>query len=209
MSALVTATGLASAAQADTEKRITFKPRGAGDAQALTTRWLVDQSAERTVGTHKIEAFWAGSIAKTREIPEVLAAGVGDFGDIITPYVRDPMPLNNAVGVFIPQPMNTLAVGQFMEEMHATYPQFEEELASQNLHAFGFRPLEDYGLLCAKPVKSVTDMKGLRIRSHGFAYPKLIEALGASPVSIAPTEAALKRLLVDNPARLCDFGELS
>jgi ABC-type glycerol-3-phosphate transport system substrate-binding protein len=111
MSALVTATGLASAAQADTEKRITFKPRGAGDAQALTTQWLVDQFAERTVGTHKIEAFWAGSIAKTREIPEALAAGVGDFGDIVTPYVPDPMPLNNAVGVFIPQPMKTLRWG--------------------------------------------------------------------------------------------------
>ena len=96
-----------------------------------------------------------------------------------------------------------------MEEMHATYPQLEEELASQNLHAFGFRPLEDYGQLCAKPVMSVADMKGLRIRSHGFAYPKLIEALGASPVSIAPTEAALKRLLVDNPTRLYDFGERS
>ncbi|SDI23239.1 TRAP transporter substrate-binding protein DctP [Alloyangia pacifica] len=197
--ALVTATGLASVAQADTYKWITFKPQGAGDAQAITTQWLVDQFAERTGGKHSIEVFWGGSVAKTREIPEALAAGVGDFGDIITPYFPDLMPLNNAVGFFIPQPMNTLEVGQFMEEMHATYPQFGEELASQNIHAFGFRPLEDYGLLCTKPVKSAADMKGLRIRSYGFAYPKLIEALGASPVSIATSEAyeALQRSIID------------
>ncbi len=143
--------------------------------------------------------FWGGSVAKTREIPEALSAGVGDFGDIITPYFPDLLPLNNAVGFFIPQPMNALQVGQFMEEMHATYPQFRAELENQNLHAFGVRPLEDYGLLCTKPVKSAADMKGLRIRSYGFAYPRLIEALGASPVSIATSEAyeALQRSIID------------
>lgn len=197
--ALATLAGIAGAAQAETYKWITFKPQGAGDAQAITTQWLVDEFEKRTGGAHKIEVFWGGSVAKTREIPEALAAGVGDFGDIITPYFPDQMPLNNAVGFFIPQPLNTLEVGQLMEKLHATYPQFKEELASQNLHAFGFRPLESYGLLCTKPVKTVADMKGLRIRSYGFAYPRLIEALGASPVSIATSEAyeALQRSIID------------
>jgi TRAP-type C4-dicarboxylate transport system substrate-binding protein len=186
-------------AQADTYKWITFKPQGAGDAQAITTQWLVDEFEKRTDGKHKIEVFWGGSVAKTREIPEALAAGVGDFGDVITPYFPDLMPMNNAVGFFIPQPMNTLEVGKFMEKMHATYPEFKQELAENNLHAFGFRPLESYGMLCTKPVASAAEMKGLRIRSYGFAYPKLIEALGATPVSIATSEAyeALQRSIID------------
>ena len=179
LSAAITVSG---AVQADTYKWITFKPQGAGDAQAITTQWLVDEFAKRTDGKHQIEVFWGGSVAKTREIPEALAAGVGDFGDIITPYFPDLMPMNNAVGFFIPQPMNTLEVGKLMEDLHATYPEFKQELAENNIHAFGFRPLESYGLLCTKPVKSAADMKGLRIRSYGFAYPKLIEALGATPV---------------------------
>ncbi|MEZ5931970.1 MAG: TRAP transporter substrate-binding protein DctP [Alphaproteobacteria bacterium] len=124
---------------------------------------------------------------------------MGDFGDIITPYFPDQMPLNNAVGFFIPQPKNTLEVGQFMEDLHATYPQLKEELASQNLHAFGFRPLESYGLLCTKPVHDMAGMQGLRVRSYGFAYPALIEAMGATPVSIATSEAyeALQRSVID------------
>ena len=109
--ALAATLGLGFAAQADTYKWITFKPQGAGDAQAVTTQWLVDEFEKRTGGKHKIEVFWGGSVAKTREIPEALAAGVGDFGDIITPYFPDLMPLNNAVGFFIPQPMKTLQVG--------------------------------------------------------------------------------------------------
>ncbi|WP_136635288.1 C4-dicarboxylate TRAP transporter substrate-binding protein [Pseudooceanicola onchidii] len=197
--ALAASLATAGVAQAETYKWITFKPQGAGDAQAITTQWLVDEFAKRTDGKHEIEVFWGGSVAKTREIPEALAAGVGDFGDVITPYFPDLMPMNNAVGFFIPQPMGALEVGQFMEKMHATYPEFSQELAENNLHAFGFRPLESYGMLCTKPVTSAADMKGLRIRSYGFAYPRLIEALGATPVSIATSEAyeALQRSIID------------
>lgn len=195
----VVITLVATVAQSETYKWITFKPQGAGDAQAVSTQWLVDEFEKRTGGKHKIEVFWGGSVAKTREIPEALAAGVGDFGDIITPYFPDQMPLNNAVGFFIPQPNSSLQVGELMEKWHESYPQMKEELVSQNLHAFGFRPLEDYGLLCVKPVRSIEDMKGLRIRSYGFAYPALIEALGAAPVSIATSEAyeALQRSIID------------
>jgi TRAP-type C4-dicarboxylate transport system substrate-binding protein len=205
--ALLRATGVALTAvmattgvsQAETYKWITSKPQGAGDAQAISTQWLVDEFAKRTGGKHSIEVFWGGSVAKVREIPDALAGGVGDFGDIVTPYFADRMPLNNTVGFFIPQPGNSLQVGEFMESLHKNYPQVAEELASQNLYAFGFRPLEDYGLLCMKPVNNLADMKGLRIRSYGFAYPALIEAMGATPVSISTSETyeALQRSVVD------------
>lgn len=199
LSMAVVAGVLATSASAETFKWITYKPQGAGDAQAITTQWFADQFAERTGGKHQIEIFWGGSVAKVREIPESLAAGVGDFGDIVTPYFPDQMPLNNAVGFFIPQPLDTAGVGHAMEEWHATFPQFDEELSAQNLHAVGYRPLEEYGLLCVKPVRSLADMKGLRIRSYGFAYPALIEAMGATPVSISTSDAyeALQRSVID------------
>jgi len=190
---------LASGALADTYKWITSKPQGAGDAQAITTQWFVDQFAERTGGKHGIQMFWGGSVAKAREIPDALAAGVGDFGDVITPYFPDLLPLNNAVGFFIPQPMGSEGVGMALEAWHAAYPQFAQEMAQQNMRAVGFRPLENYGLLCNKPVRSVAEMAGLRIRSYGFAYPALIEAMGATPVSITTSDAyeALQRSVID------------
>jgi len=193
------AAGFASQAQADTYKWITFKPQGAGDAQAISTQWFVDEFKKRTDGKHEIEVFWGGSVAKTREIPDSLAAGVGDFGDIVTPYFPDKFPLNNAVGFFIPQPKSTIEISAMMEEWHKKYPQFGQELESQNLKAIGYRPLESYGLLCTAPVRSVADLKGKRIRTYGFAYPALVEALGATPVSIATSEAyeALERNILD------------
>ncbi|MBP1853417.1 C4-dicarboxylate TRAP transporter substrate-binding protein [Rhizobium halophytocola] len=189
----------ATATQAETYKWITFKPQGAGDAQARSTQWYVDEFKKRTGGKDEIQVFWGGSVAKTGEIPDALGAGLGDFGDIITPYFPDRFPLNNAVGFFIPQPNGPLKIAELMAEWHEKYPQFEEELAKANIKAVGYRPLESYGLLCTKPVKTVEDLKGLRIRSYGFAYPALFEALGASPVSINTAEAydALSRNIID------------
>ncbi|MGH1360906.1 MAG: TRAP transporter substrate-binding protein DctP [Burkholderiaceae bacterium] len=203
-SALRVAAGLvlaiaSQAAHAETYKWITFKPQGAADAQVRSTEWFVEEFAKRTGGAHKIQMFWGGSVAKTKEIPDALAAGVGAFGDVITPYFPDQFPLNNAVGFFIPQPNSTLQVGKLMHAWHEKYPQFEAELARSNIKAVGFRPLESYGLLCTKPVKSLADLKGLRIRTYGFAYPALVQAMGATPVSISTSEAyeALERNILD------------
>jgi hypothetical protein len=70
---------------------------------------------------------------------------------------------------------------------------------ARTLHAFGFRPLEDCAMLRVKPVHDVAEMKGLRVRSYGFAYPALIEARGAAQASIATSEAweAPKRNIID------------
>ncbi|WP_412558043.1 C4-dicarboxylate TRAP transporter substrate-binding protein [Thalassospira sp. MIT1370] len=195
----VATTSFANNASAETYKWLTFKPQGAGDAQAISTQWFVDEFKKRTNGEHEIEVFWGGSVAKTREIPDALSAGVGEFGDIVTPYFADKFPLNNAVGFFIPQPNSTIEIAHLMEKWHAKYPQFSQELANYNLKAVGFRPLESYGLLCTSPIRSLADLKGKRIRTYGFAYPALVEALGATPVSIATSEAyeALETSILD------------
>ena len=199
LAAAVFAGGLSASADAKTYKWITFKPKGAGDAQAVTTQWFADEFAKRTGGKHKIEIFWGGSVAKVKEVPKFLQAGAGDFGDIVTPYFQDQFPLNNAVGFFIPQPHSTIEIASMMERWHTVYPQFDAEMKKYNLKTIGFRPLENYGVLCTKPVKTLADFKGMRIRTYGFAYPPLVEAMGGVPVSMGTTSAyeALQRGILD------------
>ena len=188
-----------SSAQAVTLKWITFKPENAGDAQSISTKWFVEQFKLRTGGKSEIQMFWGGSVAKDKEIPDFLAGGAADMGDIITPYFPDKFPLNNAVGYFIPQPHSTIEVGEMMQYWHRAYPQFAEELAKYKLRAIGFRPLEAYGMICNKPIKSVEDFKGKRIRTYGFAYPAFVQALGGTPVSMSSSDGyeALQRGILD------------
>jgi TRAP-type transport system periplasmic protein len=198
-SAAALSLGLTAGAQATTLKWITFKPKNAGDAQAISTQWFVDEFKKRTGGKSEIQMFWGGSVAKDKEIPDALSGGAGDIGDIITPYFPDKFPLNNAVGYFIPQPHSTIEIGELMQFWHRVYPQFDQELAKYNLKAIGFRPLENYGIICTKPIKSVEDFKGKRIRTYGFAYPALVQALGGTPVSMSSSDGyeALQRGILD------------
>lgn len=186
-------------AEAETLRFLTWKAQAAGDAQAITIQWLADEFNRRSGGKDKIEVMWGGSAASIREMPEAIAGGIGIMGDIALPYYMDKFILNNAAGYFLPQPKSPVELAEMMMRWTATYPQFDAEFAKYNLKAISWRPLEDYGMLCREPVRSIADLKGKRIRSYGTAYPALIEALGATPVSVTTTEAyeALERGILD------------
>lgn len=186
-------------AAAETLNWITYKPKGAGDPQAITTQWFADELERRTGGKYKIRIHWGGSLANINEIPAALEKGVGEIGDVVTPYFPDQLPINNAISFFIPQPNSSIELGLLMDVWHRTYPQFGDELKKYNLKVVGLRPLEAYGMICTKPVRKVEDFKGVRVRSYGFALPALIKALGAVPVSMSTPEAyeALSRGILD------------
>jgi TRAP-type C4-dicarboxylate transport system substrate-binding protein len=195
----VAAVGFAAAAKADTLKWITFKPQAAGDPQAITTQWFADEFKKRTGGKHDIKIFWGGSVAKITEIPNALESGLGDIGDVVTPYFPDKLLINNVVGFFIPQPHSEIELSQKMIDWAGRYKQFDDEMKRYNMKVIGWRPLEKYGLICTKPIRSAAEFAGKRIRGYGFALPQLIKALGATPVSMATPEAyeALQRGILD------------
>ena len=62
-------------AHAKTLKWITFKPEAANDAQSISTKWFVKEFEKRTGGKDKIQMFWGGSVAKSKEIPDALSIG--------------------------------------------------------------------------------------------------------------------------------------
>jgi TRAP-type C4-dicarboxylate transport system substrate-binding protein len=189
----------ASSASAETLKYLTWKAKSAGEAHAATLQWFADEFEKRTGGKHKIEIFWGGSVAGIRAIPEALESGVGDLGDVVAPYFQDQFLLNNIVSFHMPQPKNERELGKQLMAWYDQYPQFDAEMAAYNLKNIGWRPLEDYGLMCTKPIKSAEDFKGLRVRTYGSALPRLFEALGATPVSMATPETyeALQRGILD------------
>lgn len=186
-------------AHAQTLRWLTWKTQNAGDSMAANIQWFADEFASRTGGKHKINVMWGGTGASIRENPDAISSGIGHIGDIVLPYYMDKFLLNNAASYFLPQPMSTIELADAMERWSAKYPQFSEEMARYNLRVIGYRPLEDYGLLCTKPVRTLEDMRGKRIRSYGSAYPALFKALGATPISTTTTEAyeALERGILD------------
>jgi TRAP-type C4-dicarboxylate transport system substrate-binding protein len=73
-------------------------------------------------------------------------------------------------------------------------------MEKNNLHPFLFRALNEYRLISRRPIRTVADFKGLRVRTFGAINPKMFKALGAVPVSMPHTDAyeGLKRGTLDS-----------
>ena len=99
-------------------------------------------------------------------------------------------------------------VGRVLKEgLKFLGPKVEEKM---NIKPFGGTTFFPFYLLTKNPVKSFEDIKGLRIRASGGILPYLIEALGASVISMRTTEVykALKNGMVDGVLRnLSSFSE--
>jgi TRAP-type C4-dicarboxylate transport system substrate-binding protein len=175
------------------EKTITWKwanyvPRTDVDPQAITQQWFADEFERRTRGKYKIKIYWGGTLARIKEIPWAVRDGLGDIGDLITPYFPDHFLLNDVGGFVVPMRLSTIELGKAMFVLHEKYPQFQEEFKKYNMKCIGFRPLESYGILSNKPLRTAEDMKGLKIRSLGAGWVPFIKAMGSIPVSIATPE---------------------
>jgi TRAP-type C4-dicarboxylate transport system substrate-binding protein len=172
-------------------------------AEAL--EWMVDEVAERSAGELSIEVSWGGVLATVGEIPSAVENGVIDMGNVVTPYFPDQFVINNAIPFFWPQPKSQRELGELMLKWHEEIPAFGAELARYNLHLISVRPLPRYGMICTRPIRTLADFRGKRIRSYGVALPAMLEALGAVPVGLPDVEAyeAMRTGILD-----CSVGDI-
>jgi TRAP-type C4-dicarboxylate transport system substrate-binding protein len=151
-------------------------------------QWAVKETAARSKGDLKINITYGGVLATVGEIPTATENGVIDMGNLVTPYFPDQFIVNNAIPFFWPQPKSQQALGELMLKWHSEIPAFGAELAKYKLKLVAVRPLPPYGLICNKPIRSLEDFKGKRVRTFGVASPAMMEALGAVSVGMPDVE---------------------
>lgn len=199
MVAAAAITWAAGPASAETLDFATWQPEASTSLHATSLHWFADELEKRTDGAHELNIHWGGTVAGISEIGNAVENGLADMGDLVVPYFPDQYPLNNAISFFWPQPRTPIELSEMMAGLHETYPEFSQELERYNLKLIGLRPLGNYGMMCRKPVRSMDDFKGLRIRSYGVALPAVIEAIGGVPASMSTVEIyeGLERGVVD------------
>jgi TRAP-type C4-dicarboxylate transport system substrate-binding protein len=156
---------------------------------AEAAKWLAKEVDKRSDGALKFDINWGGVLATVGEIPTAVENGVIDKGNLVTPYFPDQFVINNAIPFFWPQPKSQQELGELMLKWHEQIPAFGEELAKYKLKLITVRPLPPYGFICTKPIRTMDDFKGKRIRSYGVALPAMLEAVGAVSVGMADVEA--------------------
>jgi TRAP-type transport system periplasmic protein len=162
-----------------------FFPPTHGQCQAATS-WA-KEIEKRTNGQVKIQIFPTGTLTKPQQCYDGVVNGISDIGMSVFAYTRGRFPVMEALDLPLGYPSGLVATRTANEFFNKYQPKELNDVKVLYLHGHG------PGLLhTKKPVQSIEDMAGLKIRSTGLSA-RIVEALGGVPVAM-PQNAAYEAL---------------
>lgn len=168
-----------------------FFPPTHGQAKAGVA-WAKEVE-KRTNGQVKITTFPGGTLTKANMVYDGVVKGISDIGMSCFAYTRGRFPVMEAIDLPHGYPNGKVATRVATEFYKKMRPQEIEDVKVLYIHAHG------PGLLhTKKPVRSLADLKGMKIRSTGLSA-KVTKALGGVPVAMPQggTYEALQKGVVE------------
>jgi TRAP-type C4-dicarboxylate transport system substrate-binding protein len=137
---------------------------------------------------------------KEQDLPMAVATGVLDVMMTAPGYLSSSVPAAGIVGDYPLYRSYQTAEKAFYEVNKIISPVYKEKLKIMPIAEVFLAP---FYLWTKKPVKTMEDIKGLKIRAHGGLVPFIISNLGGSPTTTATTDVymALERGLIDGAIR--------
>ena len=160
---------------------------------SLAAESWIAEIEERAGGRVKITYYPGGTLSPADQCYDGAVEGISDIGMTCLAYTRGRFPFMEGVDLPLGYPSGTVAT-RVVNDIYRKY--MPEELSDTHVlyfHAHG------PGLLHTnKPVNTIEDMEGMKIRCTGLAA-KVVEALGGTPVAMSQGETteALQKGTVD------------
>jgi TRAP-type C4-dicarboxylate transport system substrate-binding protein len=152
-----------------------------------------EEVEKRTEGRVRITVFPAGTLTAANQCYDGVVNGISDIGMSCFAYTRGRFPVMEAVDLPHGYPNGQVATHVATEFYRTMKPKELDDVVVMYIHAHG------PGLLhTQKPVQTLEDLKGMKIRSTGLSA-KITESLGAVPVAMPQpaTYEALQKGVVE------------
>tara|TARA_R100000935_G_scaffold58904_1_gene99397 strand:+ start:23256 stop:24398 length:1143 start_codon:yes stop_codon:yes gene_type:complete len=127
-----------------------------------------------------------------------LREGLADVGTVMTPYFPNEFPhtnlvvessmLLNTLGDNVPAVQASAFSGAVSEFLLTKCPECVSEFSEQNQVFTGGIGTPPYLLNCTKPIVTMEDLDGARLRIGGANWARWSQALGASPITMSGNE---------------------
>ena len=169
-----------------------FFPASYGMGQAATA-WA-KEIEKRSNGRVKITMYHGGTLTDAAGCYEGVVTGISDIGQSVLAYTRGRFPLMEVLD--LPgYPPNALVTTRVADDFYRKFQ--PKELADTHI-LYMHAHIPGTITMVKKPVRTLEDMKGMKIRATGLAT-KIVEALGATPVAMAIGEQydAMRKGVVD------------
>lgn len=167
---------------------------------AAGTKAFLDAVESKSNGRIKFQRFWAGTLVKPAEILESTSKGVVDVANGLWIYAPGKVPLGSFEYNFIFNDPKWRVQSKIKRELYAQIPELNAELAKFNIApALQFGALTSYDIISRKPIKTLDDLRGLRIAHTPTEYVPVFASVGAASVVMPAGEMyqSLERGVVD------------
>lgn len=159
---------------------------------------MADAVVEASDGTVSYEVYPAGQLGK--DYVSVLNSKLADIVVLIPSYASDKMPLTTVAELPVKYEDACDATRKFWEIARPGGVLSEAEYKPQGMRALFVTILPGYKVpTTTKPVRSLADLQGLKIRASGAAMEQTVRALGAVPIQLTASEIndSLRRGTID------------
>ena len=179
-------------------------PTGAGPEAARVYAEAVKKYTNNSINLKVYDL----SLLNLAEMSSGIKQGIADIGFVLTPYSPAEFPHMNMASELSmltalendPNGKAGLAFGGALNEfMFTKCPECNTDFGRQNQVFTGTGGGSPNMLTCTKPMTTMADLKGARLRAGGAAWARWARKMGASPVSMPGNEIfeALKQKVVD------------
>ena len=187
MQGLVAAIGITlSAAAAAQTKWDMPTPYAAGNFHTENVVLFAADVEKATAGKLKIQVHPNASLFKANEIKRAVQGGQAQAGEILLSGYSNEDPLFGVDSV----PFLATSYGDAAKLWKASKKPIEERFAKQGMIVLYSVPWPPQGIYSSKPINSVADLKGLKMRTYNPYTSRIAELAGAQPVTIQAAELA-------------------
>ena len=158
-----------------------------------------DAAGKASDGALEFDMFDSGKLLAADQLIPGLTRGVADLVFQTSSYVSTSYPILGAIELPFSNE-GTEQVERALAVDSPLYTLFNEQLGKKSLHLLGSMPTApEYLWTMKKPIRTPSDVKGMRIRTAGAVEGETVKALGGSPVSMSSAEVyeALERGTID------------
>ncbi|MEP7261481.1 MAG: TRAP transporter substrate-binding protein [Usitatibacter sp.] len=139
-----------------------------------------------TAGKVKITVHSNASLFKANEIKRAVQGGQAQIGEILLSGYSNEDPLFGIDSV----PFLATSYGDAAKLWKASRKAVEERFAKQGMMVLYSVPWPPQGIYSSKPINSIADLKGLKMRTYNPYTSRIAELAGAQPVTIQAAELA-------------------
>ena len=162
---------------------------------------LATEIEKATAGTAqplKVQLFPNGQLFNDTQMPDAISRGLIQIGGVQVDFVNQPEARPLRIGE-LPFAFNGWKALWAAEDDPAFRDLFEQQMAKMGMHHLGWVPYGTVEFYANTRIEKPDDLKRKRLRSFGVITSKLIQALGASPVSLSSQELyqAMQRGTID------------